>query len=217
MSQEASRLQALERYRIMDTRAEKAFDDLTGLAASICGTPIALISFVDERRQWFKSRHGLEVTETAREIAFCSAAIDKKELLIVEDAAADQRFRSNPLVTASPYIRFYAGVPLIVANGHALGTLCVLDRRPRTLSAREVGALVTLRAAVVTLIELKHSLEELDVLKQLLPVCAWCQNIQDANSGAWRSPYEYLAERKALTHGMCPSCSEGFSAQMTHR
>jgi len=127
---ESHRLNSLQLYGILDTAAERAFDDLTKLAAAICGTPIGLVSLVDDKRQWFKSRQGLDVDETPRENAFCSFAIAQSEVMIVKDAQDDARFQGNPLVTGDPNIRFYAGAPLTVANGESLGTLCVIDRVP---------------------------------------------------------------------------------------
>lgn len=130
------RLAALKQYQILDTPAEAVFDDLTNLAAQICETPIALISLVDAERQWFKSKLGLTVTETPRNVAFCNYDIWQKEPLIVEDARKDARFANNALVTGEPYIRFYAGAPLITSDGLALGTLCAIDRIPRQLTKK---------------------------------------------------------------------------------
>lgn len=130
---EQERLAALRRYEILDTPPELDFDDLTGLAARVCATPIALLTLIDEERQWVKARVGLEITETPRDIAFCSYAIQQAGLFVVPDALADPRFANNPLVTEDPRIRFYAGSPLITPDGQALGTLCVIDRVPRQL------------------------------------------------------------------------------------
>lgn len=159
---EAARLQALRRYNILDTVPEEAFDDLTFLAAYVCGTPIALISFVDKDRQWFKSNVGLTATETSRDISFCSHAIAQRDLFIIRDALADDRFATNPMVIAEPDIRFYAGAPLISPEGHALGTLCVIDRKPRDLTPAQQEALRALSRRVVVQLELRRHVAELE-------------------------------------------------------
>src|SRR5699024_7704226 len=123
----------------------RAFDDLTLLASQICGTPIALITLVDADRQWFKSRVGTTVTETERSIAFCSHAIQQRDIYIVADTRQHEIFRDNPLVVSEPRICFYAGAPLVTSDGHALGTLCVLDSVPRTLTHDQLEALSALR------------------------------------------------------------------------
>jgi anti-sigma regulatory factor (Ser/Thr protein kinase) len=158
---EAGRLAALRRYRILDTEPERAFDDLALLASQICSTPIALITLVDADRQWFKARVGLTVTETARSISFCSQAIQQPDLFIVADAMHDERFRDNPLVASPPHVRFYAGAPLVTPDGHALGTLCVVDCIPRTLTAEQQTALEVLKRQVVAQLELRRNLQEL--------------------------------------------------------
>ena len=130
-SSESRRLEVLWQYEVLDTPPEEAFDDLTALAAQICNAPIALLSLVDENRQWFKSKVGLTISETTRDVSFCSHAIGQSDLFIVSDATRDPRFADNVLVRAEPRIRFYAGAPLVTPEGHALGTLCVLDHVPR--------------------------------------------------------------------------------------
>lgn len=136
---EAARLEAVRGYAVLDTPPELAFDELTELAAQICETPAAVVTLIDEKRQWFKSRHGLRLSETHRDLAFCAHCILQPELMEVPDAARDPRFAGNELVTGSPHFRFYAGVPLRDPEGHALGTLAVLDYAPRTLrEARQV-------------------------------------------------------------------------------
>ena len=150
---ELARLEALRRLDILDSGSEQAFDDLTALAASICGTPISLISLVDADRQWFKSRVGLDLEETPRDIAFCGHAIIDSEILVVPDTGEDARFVENPLVVGEPGIRFYAGKPLVTAEGHALGTLCVMDRTPRELTQAQLDALDALGRHTVALIE----------------------------------------------------------------
>ena len=138
--QEARRLKVLWQYDVLDTVPEEVFDDLTELAAHICEAPVALISLVDEDRQWFKARVGISVRETSRDISFCAHAILGDDLLIVPDAAKDKRFKTNPLVTGPLKLRFYAGAPLITPDGHGLGTLCVLDNKPRTLRPEQAQA-----------------------------------------------------------------------------
>ena len=155
---EKNRLATLYQYQILDTPAEAVFDDLTNLAAQICDTPIALISLVDAERQWFKSKLGLTVSETPRSVAFCNHAILQNQPLIVEDARKDPRFANNALVTGKPYIRFYAGVPLITSNGLALGTLCVIDRIPRQLTSKQITALQILSRQVISQLELRQNL-----------------------------------------------------------
>ncbi|MBD2036504.1 PAS domain S-box protein [Leptolyngbya sp. FACHB-321] len=159
---ELARLAALHQCHILNTPAESAFDDITRLAAHICGVPIAMVSLVDADRQWFKSKVGIEVNETPREIAFCAHAILQREILIVPDAATDERFTANLLVTAEPHVRFYAGVPLITLEGHALGTLCVIDRVPRTLSPEQIEGLEILARQVVKQLELRRNLDALE-------------------------------------------------------
>jgi diguanylate cyclase (GGDEF)-like protein len=134
---ETCRLQSLHSLRILDTEPEERFDRITRLAKRVFGVPIALVSLVDGHRQWFKSRQGLDASETPREISFCGHAVAKGELLVVENAALDGRFRENPLVTGEPRIRFYAGCPLLAPNGSALGTLCIIDTSPREFSEED--------------------------------------------------------------------------------
>ena len=158
---EEERLKTLRSYEILDTGPEQEFDDITLLASRICGTPIAMISLIDENRQWFKSKVGMTESETARDIAFCAHGILQADLFVVPDAQADERFATNPLVTGAAKMRFYAGVPLITPDGHALGMLCVTDQVPRELSPEQKTALQALSRQVVTQLELRHRLAEL--------------------------------------------------------
>jgi GAF domain-containing protein len=155
---DAARVASLEKYAILDTEPEQAFDDLTLLASYICKAPIAAISLIDGNRQWFKSKVGLSVTETPREIAFCSTAIQQSDVLIVPDTLQDERFRNNPLVVSDPRIRFYAGAPLINEEGYALGTLCVIDRTPRELTPEQKEALQALSRLVLAQMEFRRNL-----------------------------------------------------------
>jgi GAF domain-containing protein len=163
---EAKRLKVLWQYEVLDTVPEEVFDDLTELAAQICEAPIALISLVDEKRQWFKSRVGTTVNETSRDISFCAHAITQNDLFIVPDALRDERFARSPLVTSDPKIRFYAGAPLITPDGHALGTLCVIDKIPRELRLEQKQALRTLARHVVSQLELRRRSRELGAARQ---------------------------------------------------
>lgn len=158
---EAKRLEVLWQYDVLDTVPEAVFDDLTDLAAYICEAPIALISLVDENRQWFKSRVGLNTKETSRDVSFCAHAILQNGLFLIADATKDPRFKNNPSVTGAPKIRFYAGVPLKSPDGYALGTLCVIDKEPRELRPEQKRALMVLARLVVTQLELRRHAKEL--------------------------------------------------------
>jgi len=155
---EEARLIALDKYAILDTDPEQSFDDLTLLASFVCKTPIALISLIDEDRQWFKSRVGMDASETSRDIAFCSTAILQSDVFVVPDALKDERFRDNPLVISDPHVRFYAGAPLINEDGYALGTLCVVDRTPRDLAPEQEAALRALSRLVLAQLEFRRNL-----------------------------------------------------------
>lgn len=152
---ELSRLKDLYEYDVLDTEAEKSFDDLTLLASDICETPISLISLVDPDRQWFKSKQGIDVDETARDISFCSHAILENQVFEVQNALTDTRFHDNPLVTNDPNIRFYAGAPLITPRGNAIGTLCVISDKPKKLSSKQINALTVLSKEVIAQLELR--------------------------------------------------------------
>lgn len=237
---EKQRLEHLRGYEILDTEPEASFDDLTMLASHVCQTPVALISLIDADRQWFKSKVGIAVSETSRDIAFCASAILQPDVLIVPDASQDERFAENPLVTSEPRIRFYAGATLMT-DGYALGTLCVLDRVPRELTAEQLEALRALRRQVLAQLELRSNLKRLKqslaardraenerertlrdlraamanirTLEGLLPICLSCKKIQD-QKGNWQ-PFEYFVRAHSeakVTHRICPDCAKSISA-----
>lgn len=237
---EQARLATLRGYEILDTEPEAAFDDLTLIASCVCQTPIALISLVDADRQWFKSKFGFSATETSRDIAFCASAILQSDVFIVPDTSTDERFADNPLVVSEPKIRFYAGAPLM-RDGHALGTLCVLDRVARKLSPEQLEALQALGRQVqaqldlrrnlkrlagslaardraesekdLALQELKAAMANIRTLEGLLPICLSCKKIQDKN-GRWQ-PFEYYVRSHSeakITHKLCPDCTKAISA-----
>lgn len=232
---EQQRLARLRSYAILDTEPEQGFDDLVQIAAHLFGAPMALVSLVDAERQWFKAKVGLEACETSRDVAFCAHAIVERQPLVVPDARLDPRFAANELVTGDPHIRFYAGAPLLVGTGSAVGTLCVIDVVPRTCSPDSLSMLQKLAAMVVDRLELRRKLEELrsalaardeadaarertvadltsalDRVRQLeglLPICSGCRQIRD-EQGSWRQLEHYLVARGAarFTHSICPAC-----------
>lgn len=178
---EGERLRALRDYNILDTLPEREYQDIVRMAALICGTPIALVSLVDESRQWFKAKIGLEANETSRESAFCAhALLQPDQLFIVPDATRDPRFVDNPLVTSGPNIHFYAGAPLTTTAGHVLGALCVIDRRPRELSNEQKEALFALSRQVISQLEIRLKLIELEAAQtQLREVAAHQDRIKE--------------------------------------
>lgn len=215
-SNETERLAALKEYHILDTGTEQSYDDITILASHICNTPIAMISLVDEVRQWFKSKVGLDQRQTSRDVAFCAHAILQNEPFIVRDATKDRRFADSALVTGEPHIRFYAGIPLTNPEGLVLGTLCVVDHHPRRLSAAQRKALQALSRQVLALLELRRvsthlakALEHVKTLQGLLPICAWCKRIRD-DKGYWDQVEAYFHKSMGVdfTHGICPQCME---------
>jgi PAS domain S-box-containing protein len=197
---EPARVDTLRELELLDTEAEGVFDDIVLLAAHVCGTPIALMSLVDAKRQWFKARVGVDVRETDRDSSFCAHGIIKPdEMMIVPDATKDARFADNPLVLGDPQIRFYAGAPLVTHDGHALGTLCVIDRQPRELTAEQEAALRTLRRSLVAELELRRATRALARSHQELD-----QRVRDrtAELQAGKEQFRTLVE---CTHDMVQS------------
>jgi GAF domain-containing protein len=160
---ENARIAALNRYSILDTLPEQIYDDVTALASLICGTPISLVSLVDADRQWFKAAVGVEIRETPRAQSFCAHTLGTAATLIVRDTLQDPRFMDNPAVVGAPGIRFYAGAPIVEHDGHVLGTVCVIDTEPRSISPIQIAALEALARHTMALMEMRHTI---DVISQ---------------------------------------------------
>ncbi|PRQ02169.1 GAF domain protein [Enhygromyxa salina] len=211
---EDERLAALREYAILDAEPEARFDDVAKLAGAALDMPIAQVSLVDEYRQWPLASVGVERDEIRRQHAFCSWAILDDELLVIDDPTADARFKASPLVTGPTHARFYAGAPLIASSGHRLGTVCVIDREPRTLSPRQAEILRTLARQVVDLLDLRLASRQLDgalvsirAMATLIPICSHCRKVRD-DENRW-STLERLVQAKTgsrFTHGICPDC-----------
>jgi GAF domain-containing protein len=177
-------------YNVLDTLPEAAFDDIAFLASVVCQTPMALVTLVDESRQWFKARVGTDLEETSRELAFCAHAIlQPDEMLVVPDTHDDPRFATNPLVTDAPRVRFYAGVPLNSPQGLPLGTLCTFDSVPRRLTAEQARALAALSREVMVHLELRRAIAELATAlgDEGLPGTALDGDVEDAGRAAARA------------------------------
>lgn len=216
ITREAARLEALRQYNILDTPAEQAYDDITALAAFICNVPIALVSLVDEHRQWFKSKVGLDIQETSRDVSFCAHAILNQDMLIVNDALKDERFWNNPLVVHAPGIRFYAGVPLVSPRGYPIGTLCVIDYQPNQLSPHQQQVLTALARQVVVQLELRRvssqlaeTLDKLELMAGLIPICSYCKGIRN-DQGYWSTVEQFMEQHADVefTHGICDDCMQ---------
>lgn len=211
-SNEHERLRALESFQIIDSPRTPHFDDLAQQAAIGLGMPIALITFIDEDRQWVMASVGIKLEGTSREHAFCAHTIMGDEVMVVEDTHADERFKDNPYVLGDPCFRFYAGAPLLTREGHALGSICVLDTKPRRLSPSQRAYLKDLANQVVHLLELeraaralKEVLHDEKLAKTLTMICAYCDHTQ-AQDGTWHATAPQSDAHK--THGICPVCFE---------
>ena len=213
---EVERLKALHDYEILDSAREREYDDLADLAAHVAGCPIAVVSLIDTNRQWFKSCLGWDLTETPREVSFCAHAIlTPEEPLIVSDTSSDPRFASNPLVLGEPKVQFYAGFPLVGSAGLPLGTLCVLDQKPRHLTKTQIKQLSGLARQVTAMMELRRvsrmlarALEQVKTLEGLLPICCQCKAIK-SDDGDWMRLERYVMRQTtaSFTHGVCPDCA----------
>ncbi len=211
---ESARLRALQRYQILDSGVEESFEDLVRLAAMIAGTPSSSITFIDDERQWLKAKVGLTIDATSRDVAFCAHTILGDQVLMVPDTALDPRFADNPFVVADGGIRFYAGAPLLTADGHALGAVCALDRWPRSLSASQLHGLELLSRTVVRQLELRktsyqlaEALASIRVLEGLVPMCASCHRIRE-DERYWKQVDAWLSARAdvMVSHTLCPDC-----------
>lgn len=210
---EAERLAALRSYDVLDTPSEARFDEITRLIAYVCDVPIALVSLIDHDRQWFKSKVGIDISESSRDLAFCAHAILFDELCIVEDAEQDPRFADNPYVVGAPKVRFYAGAPLVVEGGHRIGTLCAIDDHPRGLDERQRECLSSLARHVVELLELRRvsarlaaALARVRTLSELIPICSHCRKVR--NDRDWSPLEQFIACQTGsrFSHGICPAC-----------
>lgn len=223
---EAERLAALRRYQILDTPREEEFDDFTQLAAHICQAPIAVVNLVDQNRQWFKSEIGLGLRETPLDISICKHAILEKGLFVVPDTTQDPRFQNNPLVTGEPHLRFYAGALLETGDGLPIGTLCVLDYQPRSLTEAQGHALTALARQVMNTLDLRYAARQLaqrnreleeaqrevKLLEGLLPICSQCKSIRNDADKSWVpiESYVQLHSKARFSHGLCPDCAREF-------
>ena len=213
---ESERLKALSEYRILGTKPEENYDDITKIASLTCGTPIALLSLVDSDRQWFKAKVGIDAQETVRDWSFCAHAIHSSEPLIVEDALQDERFFDNPLVKGEPKIRLYAGFPLQNEENHRIGTLCVIDREPHGLTDVQLSVMQSLSRQAVAFLELrKRSIKLIESYCSLvddgniISTCSYCRKAKDTD-GHWLHLDRYLSKRTNLnfSHGICDLCIE---------
>ena len=211
---ELKRLEALRLYAALDLSPRHGFEDIARAAAELAEVPTALVSLIDEQRQWFMGSIGFTGAETPREETFCTHTILGADLMLVENATLDSRFSENPHVTAANGVRFYAGAPIVDDAGHAIGSLCVVDSRPRQLSRAKQATLMALARTAMRLLEhrrlihlLGESLKEVKTVQGFLPICASCKSIR-TDDGYWNRIEEYFSTRTdaRLSHGVCPDC-----------
>src|SRR5579871_4571290 len=212
MLDETQRLEVLRRYQILDTGPDEALNDFVEMAARVCETPMALITLLDERRQWFKARKGVTETETEREMALCEHALRSRDLLIVPDAQKDPRFSSSPLVKSRLKIRFYAGAPLVSPEEAALGTLCVIDQVPRTLKRSQARALALIASEVMAHLERLRPPRGLKYNEEgHLPPGLHDSNFDDLRRLVSTNVYREQMWLRLLTFLSLPILSQGFS------
>ena len=222
---ENKRLEALRLYQALDTGPEQAFDDIAAIAAATVGVPTAIVSLIDERRQWYKASIGAGVTEVPRAETFCTHAILGADILVVEDATRDSRFAQNPHVTKPQGVRFYAGAPISDDDGNAIGSLCVVDSAPRKLSPAQQTVLMALARTTMRLLEqrrlanqLKEALHEVKTVQGLLSICSSCKSIR-TDEGYWDRVEVYFSTHTdaLFSHGLCPDCFERQYPDIYHK
>lgn len=222
---EQRRLEALRRYDVLDTSPEQAFDDIAAIAAAVVGVPTAIVSLIDERRQWYKASIGTTVNEVPREETFCTYALLANKLMVVEDATRDPRFSKNPHVTKPAGVRFYAGAPIIDAEGNGLGSVCVVDSLPHKLAPEKQAVLMALARTTMRLLEqrrlanqLAEALDEVKTVQGLLSICSSCKSIR-TDEGYWSRVEEYFATHTdaLFSHGLCPACFERLHPEIYHQ
>lgn len=213
-SHEQARLDALLRYGILDSEPERRFDDIAKLAAAALDMPVAMVSLVDDERQWSMATVGIARGEVPRAQSFCTHAITQDWLLVIEDASLDARVNTTAMVSGPAQARFYAGAPLITPEGQRIGTVCVIDRTPRTLARRELDILAGLARQTIELLEhrltaarLGEAQQRLSTMATLIPICSHCRKVRD-EANHWLT-LERLVQAKTgsrFTHGICPDC-----------
>ena len=208
---EAARLKALRECMVVDSGTESLLAHLVATASQVCGTPMALITLLDDKYQWVRASVGWCGHKTSREAAFCNYTIETTAGIEVQDATTDSRFQQNPLVTGPPNIRYYAGAPLVLSTGEALGAFCVLDDQPRRLTEAQLASLRLLAKTAVSALEVHRSLLLVRADNGMMTVCAWCHAVKGAGDDAgWLDVGTFLRASYRVTHGMCYACGSNF-------